>query len=383
MKSRFVRFLTLLVGIILLAAIIFAMSGEPGAASGNPSEAFQGSDNAGGNVSSKSISKLSSSESQPWTQERMQAAQPYPLEPLDSELEFSLQFSQPQGEPAFLPGSPPAADLHGYTVQQEPQSISLAAAAGYDYPAPFARYQNFDSYQIYPYSTVGVLFFRQYEVDYRCSAASIGNYAVWTAGHCVHNGDNREEGWSTNVVFAPAYKNFNAPFGVWKYSHVITTNTWYALGNPFGIPEDMGGVILKDSGIDSGNKKISEVVGSLGFAYNLNQALHWQSIGYPSTSPFNGLTQQICAGSFAYFDTGYSDNDISAPLPVAMGCDMTGGSSGGPWIWNFSGQVGATNYLNGNNSYRHIYHPQEMFSPYFGAAAKSLHDELLAASPKK
>jgi hypothetical protein len=57
---------------------------------------------------------------------------------------------------------------------------------------------------------------------------------------------------------------------------------------------------------------------------------------------------------------------------------MTGGSSGGPWILNFSGQAGGTNYLNGNNSYRYTMHPQELFSPYFGDAAKLLYDELIA-----
>ena len=58
MNPRFVRFLTLLIGIVILAAAIFAMSGEPGAASENPTEAFQENDSAGGNVSSKSIIKL-------------------------------------------------------------------------------------------------------------------------------------------------------------------------------------------------------------------------------------------------------------------------------------------------------------------------------------
>ena len=276
MNPRFVRFLTLLVGIVILAAVIFAMSGEPGAASENPTEAFQENDSAGGNVSSKSISKLSSSESQPWTQERMQAAQPYPLDSLDSELEFSLLLNQPRAEPGFIPGSPPSADRFDVTFQQDADTMAQTAISGYNYPAPFVQFENFDSYQVYPYSTVGVLFFTQYGVDYRCSAASIGNYAIWTAGHCIHKGDNNQNGWSYNVIFAPAYKNGSTPFGVWSASYITTKGSWFEYGD---LRYDMAGAVLNDWQ----GQTISDVVGSLGFAYNQDSDLHWLNFGYPSS----------------------------------------------------------------------------------------------------
>ena len=368
MKRNRSRFPGLLVVILLLAAVIFIFSGEPGVASKNEPATASGRESGGGNVSQASINLLSSADSQPWTQERMLAAQPYPLEPISGELDFSLQLSQPQGEPAFLSGSPPAAAQQKITVQQEPQSVTQAAASGYNYPAPFARYQNFDSYQVYPYSTVGVLFFKQYGVDYRCSAAAVGNNAIWTAGHCIHKGDNKTTGWSTNVVFVPAYKNGSAPYGVWSKSDLKTKGSWFEFGD---LRYDMGGVILNKWN----NQTISDVVGSLGFAYNLDNSLHWLNMGYPSAPPFDGKTQQICAASFAYNDTS-----MPYPSPVAMGCDMSQGSSGGPWILNFGGKVGQTNFLNGNNSYRYSIHPKELFSPYFGDAAKILYDELLAGT---
>jgi hypothetical protein len=104
----------------------------------------------------------------------------------------------------------------------------------------------------------------------------------------------------------------------------------------------------------------------------MDDSLHWMNIAYPSAPPFFGSTQQICAGSFAYTDTSKP-----APFPVAMGCDMTGGSSGGPWILNFGGSATSQNYLNGNNSYRYGSHPEELYSPYFDSAAKSLWDDLI------
>jgi len=259
-------------------------------------------------------------------------------------------------------------------VQQDVNSLVQTTTSGYDYPAPFVRYQNFDSYQVYPYSTVGVLFFKQYGVDYRCSAVSIGNSAIWTAGHCIHKGDNNlgddndPGGWSTNIRFAPAYKNGFAPLGVWTTAAITTKGSWITYGD---LRYDMGGAVLNEYN----NQTISEVVGSLGFAYNQDSGLHWMNFGYPSAEPFDGKTQQICVASFAYADTS-----MPAPSPIAMGCDMTPGSSGGPWILSFSGQVGQTNYLNGNNSYRYSFHPREMYSPYFGDAAKSLYEELDAGS---
>ncbi len=368
MRRNLYKRVSTLVGIVILVAVVFVLNGQPGAASQNYSDTTLSQDSGGGNVSIDTITHLSSAKTKPWTPERMLAAQPYPLESLGNEIDFSLQLSQPQGDPTFIPGSPPAIDQFEIIVQAKEQSGTQTTASGYNYPAPFVRYQNFDSYQVYPYSTVGVLFFTQYEVDYRCSAASIGSSAIWTAGHCIHKGDDSEFGWSKNIVFAPAYKNGSTPFGVWSASYITTKGFWFEFGD---LRYDMAGAVLNEWN----NQTISEAVGSLGFVSNYENSPHWLNMGYPSAPPFDGKTQQICAASFAYADTS-----MPAPSPVAMGCDMTRGSSGGPWILSFSGQAGGTNFLNGNNSYRYTFHPQELFSPYFGDAAKFLYDELTAGS---
>jgi V8-like Glu-specific endopeptidase len=176
----------------------------------------------------------------------------------------------------------------------------------------------------------------------------------------VHDGNGTVDGWSDNVVFAPAYKNGNTPFGTWTFYDLVTRVAWFS-GKDFRF--DIGGVILEPN---ASSKTVNEIVGSLGFAYNLNPNQHWFNIGYPVVAPFDGKTMQICAGSFAYADTR------PAPSPVAMGCDMTSGSSGGPWIINFSGSPGNTNYINGNNSYRYKKFEEEIYSPYFSDAAKDL-----------
>jgi hypothetical protein len=58
------------------------------------------------------------------------------------------------------------------------------------------------------------------------------------------------------------------------------------------------------------------------------------------------------------------------PETIGIGCDMTGGSSGGPWIVDW----GTNNYLNSNVSYGYIGVPDQFYGPYFGDAAQALYD---------
>jgi V8-like Glu-specific endopeptidase len=298
-----------------------------------------------------------------WSVARMEAAQPYPTPDIEALPTTRNSWEQPGGEPVFIPSLPPATCERVSPAAGTTSFQSVESIAGYDYPAPFTRFENFDAYTDYPYSTFGVLFFTQRGTDYRCSAAVVGENAVWTAGHCLHDGSGEPAGWSEDVVFVPAYKNGSAPYGSWFYYDLVTMGSWYSGAD---LRFDFGGVIVEPNTLD---QSIQEIVGSLGFAYNLNPNQHWFNFGYPSDFPFTGTTMQICAGSFARNTALYG-----FPFPMGMGCDLTPGSSGGPWIINFSGSTGNTNYLNGNNSFRFTGYDEEIYSPYFGEEAKDLLD---------
>ena len=57
---------------------------------------------------------------------------------------------------------------------------------------------------------------------------------------------------------------------------------------------------------------------------------------------------------------------------IKIPCDMTRGSSGGPWLNGYDGQLG---YLNGVNSrIDQIVGPTIMLSPYFDDSAVSLYN---------
>ena len=292
-----------------------------------------------------------------WTAAAMEAATPCDVIEVDEDAIAAEQAATEGEEDRLIPGGEPE-DLS--EPQPESGDIDLL---GYGYPAPFSRWENFADYKLYPYRTVGKLFFKQGGGSYVCSASSIGGCAIITAGHCVHQGNNSSAGWSKDVAFVPAYRDGVAPYGVWPARYLVTRTQWYKNGISKGLSEDIGGAVLHKQG----GKSISQRVGWLGFAWNWSREQHWLSMGYPAAAPFNGQRQWINAASFAY-----NGNVGASPAPVGMGNDLTGGCSGGPWIWQF----GAGNYVNGVNSYRRSSKPKELFSPYFGDAAKALYDTL-------
>ncbi len=239
-----------------------------------------------------------------------------------------------------------------------------ATSGGYNYPPPGTRYEVFDEYTAWPYRTVGKLFFRRGGRNYVCSAASVGNNAIWTAGHCLHSGNGKSSGWATDVVFVPAYKDGKEPYGRWRAKQLFTSPTWYKKGISGGLTEDWGGAIL----FPVSGKKISQRVGWLGFATNFNRYQHWHAFGYPAAAPFNGRRMIVASGSFAY------KGNVGGTDTNGMGNDMTGGSSGGPWIM----RLGTGNFINGNNSYRISNKPKEMFSPYFNTNANNFRKYIVA-----
>jgi hypothetical protein len=277
----------------------------------------------------------------------------------DLQVSHAIEEDAPQGQ-----GQGEGFDPAGRPSEDAQASTDIDTQAGFSYPAPYTTYETPCSYGTYPYRTVGKLFFKRDGRYFVCSASSIGGGAIWTAGHCLHSGNGSSDGWAEDAVFVPAYKDGNAPFGQWPVKQKIVRTAWYRNGIPGGLCQDMGGAILHERD----GRKLHEVVGWLGFAWNWSRHQHWHTIGYPAADPFDGQHQMVTAASYAY-----NGNLNCSPQSVAIGSNQTGGSSGGPWIWRF----GTGNYVMGNNSYRLSSRPEEMKSPYFGNAAKSLKNALV------
>lgn len=322
---------------------------------------------------------------QPWTREEMLSAVADDL-PGVTEAEIAAWAAEASlgaaydlsGGPGAIPSGLPGGQMRSAVDERAEVPGTILAGVhprGYTHPAPFTRYETFPSYTTYPHRTVGKVFFTKPGIgNYVCSAASIGGDGVLTAGHCVRDG--RTGAWWTNWVFVPAYKNGQAPYGQWSANHLWAKGAWVN-GDSGDFRYDLGGAVLnRKSG-----KQISNRVGWLGFLWNVSANSHWTAIGYPQGAPFDGKLQQICQASFAYSASG------AKPAPVGIGCDLTGGSSGGPWIRSYSKDAGQSNYLNGVNSFARCKNAActqvnvEMFSPYFDATAKSLRDCVVNSVP--
>ena len=83
----------------------------------------------------------------------------------------------------------------------------------------------------YPYSAVGKFFFTASDGNtYWCSASMVSETLILTAGHCLHDGGNRNRGWITRAEFVPAYADGDAPFGSCDVYWVIVTDDWFRSG---------------------------------------------------------------------------------------------------------------------------------------------------------
>ena len=173
-------------------------------------------------------------------------------------------------------------------------------------------------------------------------------------------GNNQASGWSTNMVFVPAYKDGVAPFGQFTVRQLFTRTAWYQNGNPGGLYEDMGAGILNPLN----GKMLSQVVGWLGFAWNFNRNQVWTSLGYPQDPPFNG--QRMFQDTARYANDGTVPGFTEADWDRLQHDRRMQRRSVGAWL-----RI-QPNYVNGLNSYRPNSQPLEIYSPYFGENAHSL-----------
>lgn len=210
--------------------------------------------------------------------------------------------------------------------------------------------------------TAGRVFFLYNGAKASCSgdAVTSGNSStVITAGHCVKlNGS-----WHTNWVFVPGYHNGNAPYGQWPAKKTMATPQWAASED---LNYDVAAAVV---GTVNG-RHLTDVVGGQGIAFNQARGQRMYSFGYPAEVPYDGTKLDYCAGTTFTDYFGSNDNGLN--------CDMTGGSSGGPWFQSFDASTG-TGVQNSLNSFAYNFLPGFMFGPYFGSDAQKLYTTAASA----
>ncbi|WP_189886292.1 trypsin-like serine peptidase [Streptomyces xantholiticus] len=210
--------------------------------------------------------------------------------------------------------------------------------------------------------TSGRVFFTFQGRTASCSGNSVTSQngsTVMTAGHCV----KYQGSWHTNWVFVPSYNNGQAPNGQWSATKTLATDQWAASED---INYDVGAAVVAPRD----GKTLAQAVGAQGLKFNggYNKAMY--AFGFPAADPYDGSKLIHCSGN--------SSKDFLFSQDHSLGCNMTGGSSGGPWFESFDESSG-TGLQVSVNSFGYRFLPNRMFGPYFGPEAKAVYDKAQAS----
>lgn len=223
----------------------------------------------------------------------------------------------------------------------------------------------------YPNRVHGKVFFEIGGSRFVCSGTVVhapAENVVLTAGHCVFDAGGTDQ-FVDNFLFVPGYKDGSAPFGSWPAEALATTSGWQSDGN---INYDIGVAVIDQVG----GEEIEDAVGSRGIAFNQPRDQAYDAFGYPASVPFTGQKLWVCESEY-FGDDPY--HQPPGPAAMGIGCDMTGGSSGGGWVI-------AGGYVASVNSFGYTTVPSELnhlYGPYFGVVAKDLYSSVdgMAAEP--
>ena len=194
-----------------------------------------------------------------------------------------------------------------------------------------------------PVTAVGKIFMTFDGNDFVGSAWTIGESAVFTAGHCVFDHDT--DSFADHILFMPQYNNGTA-LGSWTSVRTVSLANWT---NNRDFSADMGAFVT--------NRPVRPESGALGWWANTAPATGspFNAIGYPARPApnfnFNGQIMWHSIGDYT-----------QEKNPFQMCNNMTQGCSGGPWVMTSSGG----NYAKGLNSFRFTNEPERMYSPEFG-----------------
>lgn len=183
----------------------------------------------------------------------------------------------------------------------------------------------------------GRILFRMVDGWYVCSGTVAtddvsGRSIVITAAHCIY--DDVNKGFAVEAIFIPNQDDggtdttdwdcTNDPYGCWYLDHGVVDVEWTTRTFPDNIPWDYGYYVVSDTGARSGNHTVEgleAVVGSLAPSFTsptLGEVSHALGYSYNVDPEFMYCKESLgTEGSANYW---------------LSRCDMSGGSSGGPWV---------------------------------------------------
>lgn len=195
----------------------------------------------------------------------------------------------------------------------------------------------------YPYRTVGKLTF---SAGY-CSASVIRRGIIVTAAHCIQRFGSGNNTY-TNFQFRPGHYGAAgataaqiAPYGTWSAWSFVRPARWANgtdVGSGAARDNDLALIALRK---DGNSRFIADRVGKLAYG--------WNNYSFVS-SPKTGNLRTAAVTTLGYpglMDSGRIMQRTDGPTYTTtvagagqlwQGSNFTGGSSGGPWVVNFSGR---------------------------------------------
>jgi V8-like Glu-specific endopeptidase len=206
--------------------------------------------------------------------------------------------------------------------------------------------------------TTGRVFMTLNGTDFVCSASTVRSAnrdVVVTAGHCVKDGAGQ---WAENWTFVPGYREGGQhPYGRYAARHMFVAAPWARSADD---SYDVGMVALTTwSG-----RHVTDVAGFQDISFNPPRGGRAFGFGYPADPPYNGEHLIYCAGRLGADPHGETRSQ-------GLGCDMTAGSSGGPWLSRFDLATGKGT-LTSLSSFKYSDDQRTMYGPYFGEAVRAL-----------
>ncbi|WP_433326624.1 trypsin-like serine peptidase [Spirillospora sp. CA-294931] len=212
--------------------------------------------------------------------------------------------------------------------------------------------------------TTGKVFFTIGGRDSLCSAGTVRSAnrdVVVTAAHCVKPPG---QGWAENWIFVPGYRDGASPYGGFTARRIFAPDQWTRDGNG---DFDVAFVALSPAD----GRHVVDAVGGLPITFGGPDGQPAHAFGYPSAAPYNGERLAYCDGRPAR-------DPNAATAGRGLRCDMTRGSSGGPWLTGFDPSTGGGTVAS-VSSFKYANDGGTLYGPRFGDAVRRLYERARTA----
>ena len=244
--------------------------------------------------------------------------------------------------------------------------------------------------------TVGKVFFQMGSSLYVCSGNAVDDVddrvvtanLVVTAGHCVNDGGSA---FATNFLFIPRYdpaapRTSGQPDGTFTATRLTTTSQWEAQGaDKYNYDVGMARVSFNEHGESlsaaiGDTSDIGYVGGDPTSTAGVDYTVDTHSFGYPAGRPYDGTALISCWG-------GTTGDAVGGSTDYRLPCNMTGGSSGGPWLLDSASAVApltenadVSDVQISVNSFGYRGEKNAMYGPIFGPPIQDLYSATATGS---